>query len=133
MSSTQLTHVETDLLANGLKFSITSKILPNKDILASIEDAVKDLEKKEADTIHAKISFTLQNSKPPKNNLSADERKVLKELKSDTSTVILPAGKGRYTVILNSEDYLEKCMDHINSGPYKKNPTTKIKAKTLKQ
>ena len=60
----------------------------------------------------------------------------MKELQSDTSIVILPADKGRSTVILNREDYLEKCMDHINNGPYQllnKDPTTKIKTKTLKQ
>ena len=136
MSSRQLTHIDTDLLAKGLNFSITSKTLANKDIIATIEDAVKDLEKEEADTIRAKVSLTLLNSKPPKDNLSKDERKALKELQSDTSIVILPADKGRSTVILNREDYLEKCMDHINNGPYqllKKDPTTKIKAKTLKQ
>ena len=118
MSSRQLTRIETDLLAKGFNFSITSKTLPNKDIIATVEDAVKDLEKEEADTICAKVSLTLQNSKPPKDNLSKDERKALKELQSDTSNVILPAGKGRSTVILNHEDYLEKCMDHINNGPY---------------
>ena len=119
MSSTKLTHIETDLLAKGLNFSITSKTLPNK----------------EADTIRAKVSLTLQNSKRPKGNLSKAERKALKELQSDTSIVVLPADKGRSTVILNREDYLEKCMDHINNDPYqllKKDPTTKIKAKTLK-
>ena len=61
---------------------------------------------------------------------------MLEELQSDTSIVILPADKGRSTVILNREDYLEKCMDHINNGPYqlfKKAPNTKIKANTLKQ
>ena len=60
----------------------------------------------------------------------------MKKLQSDISIVILPADKGRSTVILNREDYLEKCMDHINNGPYqllKKDPTTKIKTKTLKQ
>ena len=136
MSSRQLTHIETNLLAKDLNFSITSKTLPNKDIIATVEDAVRDLEKEEADTIRAKVSLTLQNSKPPKDNLSKDERKALKELQSDTSIVILPADKGRSTVILNREDYLEKCMDHINNGPYqllKKDPTTKIKTKTLKQ
>ena len=120
----------------GLNFSITSKTLPNKDIIATIEDAVKDLEKEEADTIRTKVSLTLQNSKPPKDNLSEDERKALKELQSDTSHVILPTDKGRSTVILNREDYLVKCMNHINNGPYqllKKDPTAKIKAKTLKQ
>ena len=71
-----------------------------------------------------------------KDNLSKDECKVLKELQSNTSIVILPADKGRSTIILKHEDYLEKCMDHINNGPYellKKDPTTKIKTKTLKQ
>ena len=64
-----------------------------------------------------------------------DKRKALKELESATSIVILPAGKGRSTVILNREDYLKKIMDHINIGPYqllKKDPTTKIKTKPLK-
>ena len=47
-----------------------------------------------------------------------------------TSTVILPGGKGRATVILNHEDYLEEFMKHINNGPYElfeKSPTTKSK------
>ena len=136
MSSRQLAHIETNLLAKGPSFSITSKTLANKDIIATVEDAVKDLGKEEAGTIRAKVSLKLQNSKPPKGNLSRDERKASKELQSDTSIVILSANKGRSTVILNHEDYLEKCMDHINNGPYqllKKDPTTKIKTKTLKQ
>ena len=119
MSFRQLTHIETDLLAKGLNFSITSKTLPNKDVIATVEDVVKDLEKEEADTIRAKVSLTLQNSKPPKDNLSKDECNALKELEPDTSIVILPADKGRSTIILNREDYLEKCMDCINNGPYR--------------
>ena len=118
ISSRQLTHIETSLLPKGLNFSITSKTLPNKDIIATVEDAVEDLEKGEADTICAKVSLILQNSKPPKENLSKDERKALKELEYDASIVTLPADKGRSTVILNPEDYLEKCTDHINNGPY---------------
>ena len=131
----QLTHIETDLLAKGLNFSITSKALPSKDILATVEDAVKDLENEEADTVCAKVSLALQNSKPSKDNLSKDKHKALKKLQSDTSIVILPADKVRSTVILNREDYFEKYMDHINNGPYqllKKDPTTKIKTKILK-
>ena len=102
MCSLQLTHIETDLLAKGLNFSITSKALPNK----------------EADTIRGKVSFTLQNSKPPKDNLSKNERNALKELQSDTSIVVLPADKCRSTVILNRKDYLEKCKDHTNNDSY---------------
>ena len=96
-------------------FSVTSKTLPNKDILATVKDAVKDLEKEEADTICAKVSLTLQNSKPPKDNLSNDERKALKELQSDKSIIILPVDKGRSTVILN--------RDFINNKLYYLKPT----------
>ena len=64
MPSRHLTHIEIDL-AKGLNFSITSKTLLYKDI-ATVEDAVKGLEKEEADTIRAKVSLTLQTSKPPK-------------------------------------------------------------------
>ena len=136
ISSRQLTYIQTDLLEKAFNFSITSKTLSNKNIIATIEHAVKDLEKEEADTICAKLSRTLQNSKPPKDNLSKDERQALKYLQSDKSVVILPADKVRSTVILNRDDCLEKFMGHINSGPYqllRKDPTTKIKAKTLKQ
>ena len=135
-SSRQLIHIETGLLAKGFNFSINSKTLPNKDIIAAIEDAVKVLEKEESDTIRAKVSLTLLNSKPLIDNLSKNERKASKEVQSDTSIVVLPADKGTSTVILNREDYLEKSMDHINNGPYhliKKDPTTKIKAKALNQ
>ena len=54
------------------------------------------------------------------------------ELQSDTSIVILPADKGRSTVILNREAYSEKCMDQIINGAYqllKKDPLPKLKPK----
>ena len=130
MPSRRLATIATDLLVKGLNFSITSKTLSNKDILATNEDAVNDLEKEEADTIFAKVSLTLQNSKPPKDNLPKDEHKALKELQSDRSIVILLDDKGRSTVSLDPEGYLGKSMDHISNGPYqllKNDPTTKIK------
>ena len=118
MSARQLTHIEFDLLEKGFNFWIVSKTLPNKDVIATIEDAVKDLEKEEVDTIWAKVSLILQNRKPPKDNLSKDECKALKELQSDTSIIIVSADKDRSTDILKREDYLEKCMDHINNDSY---------------
>ena len=69
--------------------------MSNKDIIATIEDKVKDLQREEADTILVKIIFTLRNSQPPKDNFSKDERKALKELESDKTIVILTGDKGR--------------------------------------
>ena len=66
MSSRLLTHIEIDLLAKELHFSITSKTLPKKYIIATIEDAVKDLEKEGAGVTPSKVSLTLLNPNFPR-------------------------------------------------------------------
>ena len=84
----------------------------------------------EADNIRAKTSLVLQKASPPKDNLSKKQRQALHSLKEDKEITILPADKGRATVILNKEDYIKKCNDHLDSGPYiklKKDPTERIK------
>ena len=109
--------------------------MTNKDIIAAIQDAVKDL-KEESERIRVEISLTRHNSQPPKDNLSKDQWEVLKEIQSDTPVVLLPPDRGISPVILNREDYLEKCMDHINNGTYqllKNDPTTKAKVKISKK
>ena len=114
----------------GLNFTFASKALPNKDIISTVEDAVKGLVKEEADKICAIISLTFPNSKPSKDNLSKDECNVWKNYS------LLPTEKCRSTVILSSQDHLEKCMDHIKNLADQllvKDPTRRIKAKTLKQ
>ena len=73
VSSRQLTHIETDLLTNSLNFSITSKTLPNKNIVATIEDAVTDFEKKRLtrfvpmSALHFKIPLPLRITCPRMN------------------------------------------------------------------
>ena len=68
MSSRKSIRMKTEFLVKVLNFSIVSKALPNKDILATLENAVKRrrLTKEEADKIYAKMKLTLQNSKSPK-------------------------------------------------------------------
>ena len=77
-------------------FPITSKTLTNKDIITTFE---------EEDATRLKIIFTLQNYEPPKNNLSKNEHRFLKKLRSDDSIVVLPDEKGRVTAIIALEDY----------------------------
>ena len=67
MGSRCLAEIETDLLAKVLNFSSTSKTLPDKDIVATIEDSVKDLENEEAAAACGNIILT---SIPANDNLS---------------------------------------------------------------
>ena len=72
----------------------------------------------------------LQKALPPENNLSKKQRQALHSLKEDTQITILLADKGWATVILDKEDYIKKCNDYLDSGPYiklQKDPTERIK------
>ena len=44
----------------------------------------------------------------PSSNLTPDEQKTLKRLKSHENVAILPADKGRVTVVMNKTDYNDK-------------------------
>ena len=130
LSTKRLSPHEKDLLEKGLNFSVTPKNIPTKDIVAKVETVVKNLPIAEADNIRAKTSLVLQKASPPKDNLSKKQRQALHSLKEDKEITILPADKGRATVILSKEDYIKKCNDHLDSGPYiklKKDPTERIK------
>ena len=44
------------------------------------------------------VKKCLEEAKPPKPNLTHEEREAIKELKKDNTIVILPADKGNATV-----------------------------------
>ena len=54
-----------------------------------------------------------------KENLSSDERKILRDIVSDPSIVICPADKGRAIVIEDRESYLLKMQQQLDEGDYK--------------
>ncbi|XP_057290838.1 uncharacterized protein LOC130613523 [Hydractinia symbiolongicarpus] len=119
LSNRQLTTEETNLLSKGMNFCMTPASLPKKEIVAKVEEAIKDLPKEEADTVRSKVSLTLQKSKTPKDNLQKSERLSLKNLKKDKDIIILPADKGRTMVIMITPDYIDKkiaddeCMEEV--------------------
>ena len=49
-----------------------------------------------------------KEAKAPKSNMTLKERKAIKSLKENESTVIVPADKGKCTVIMDREDYIQK-------------------------
>ena len=50
--------------------------------------------------------------------------------------IILKADKGRATAVLDKEEYIKNCTEHLTSGPYtklKKDPTSSIVSKVTKE
>ena len=141
LSNKDLSSSEKSLLSRGLNFGIAPTYIPKKDIIAEVEGKLDYLEKAESisvgdgASIRAEICTILTNSALPKDNISRKERKALTDLRKDNSIKILSADKGRATVILNNSDYIDKCTQHIENGPYKylkRDPTSKNKRQGLK-
>ena len=51
--------------------------------------------------------------------MTKDERQALKRLKTDENIVILPADKGRMTVVMDKTDYYDKMDALVNDRPTK--------------
>ena len=66
------------------------------------------------DNIRSRIASTVQSASIPDNNLTKDERQVLKRLKNDNNIVTLPADKGRVTVAMDKTDYFDKMNALVN-------------------
>ena len=63
----------------------------------------------EATVIQSKAATLLSNAKRnPENNITSEERKALRALKDDENITILPADKGRATVVMDEAAYEEK-------------------------
>ena len=91
----------------------TFKCLSNS-ILSSKFFQINQLERKSSDNIRSRIASTVQSASKPDNNLTKDEQQALKRLKNDNAIVILPADKGRVTVVMDKTDYFDKMDALVN-------------------
>ena len=90
----------------------------------------------EADTIRADLSSIIRKAKPSERNITRKQSTSLKAIQQNENIIILPADIGRATVVLDKEDYMKKCNEHLTSGPYtklKKDPTSSIVSKVTKK
>ena len=136
ISSRPLDETETQILSYGLKHSVTPKRIPTETLVSSVEAVLSrqgDLSEPVKDNIRSRIASTLQSASLPENNLTNDERQALKRLKTDEDIVILPADKGRVTVVMDRTDYHDKMNELVNDKQtyeeLKRDPTPALQRK----
>ena len=96
---------------------MTPKRIPTEAIVSSVEAALchnNNMSAKTKDNIRSRVGSTLQTASITSNNLTKDEKQALKRLKNDENIVILPADKGRVTVVMDKEDYHDKMNELVN-------------------
>ncbi len=99
--------------------------MPTSEIVASVESGLRDAKVPPvtADTARTAIIGILQKRNPPPSNITPDESRALRSLRRDYSIVILPADKGRSTVVMDKSDYEKKAMDLLSeTNTYRKLP-----------
>ena len=67
----------------------------------------------EVELAHSKITQIIFNTRVPPPNLS-EERKTLKELRSDYNIKIMKVDIGNCTVVMNTKDYDDKLLALLN-------------------
>ena len=115
---------------------MTPKRIPTEAIVSSVEAVLsrqRDLYEPTKDNIRSRIASTIQSASLHESNSTKDERQALKRLKNDKDIVILPADKGRVTVVMNKTDYHGKMDALVNDKQtyeeLKRDPTPTLQRK----
>ena len=135
-SSRQLSDTETKVLARGLNFAISPKKIPHEDFIVATESACAALPPSDKAGLRNEVAGILRNAKAPKPNISREETKALTTLAKDDTILILPADKGRSTVILDKDKYIDQVKTMLSDkNTYEvleTDPTEKNKRKLVK-
>ena len=114
ISKHKLTQGETSVLAKGLSFAVTPQKLPVEDFVVATEQAILSLKEPKANLLRNDVLGILKNARPPQPNINAEERKAMKDLASNKDITILPADKGKATVIMDTQDYKDKVSSMLS-------------------
>ena len=130
LSQFKLTKPQKSVLAKGMNFAPSPASIPYEDYIVAMEQACKKLPTSEAAVLRSEMAGILRSAKAPKSNITKEERQVISDLKKEDS-IILPADKGKATVVMQSEEYEQKLTDMLSDEKaYKElqpDPTSRYK------
>lgn len=135
ISGVELDHHTKSLLHKGFNFASTPITIPTEEIITNIEVALRDVPKNDAEIIRYRCCETLRKSKPPKSNLTKEERNAATLLRKNPDIMVLPADKGNATVVMKAADYHNKMQNLLEDPAYEKlskNPIQSI-TKTINE
>ncbi|BHF80718.1 hypothetical protein SprV_0702384600 [Sparganum proliferum] len=115
--SKELTKEQVQVLRHAASFNTTDAKPVN--MIAAVESVINQTEatEKTKNLIRHQVSFLLMIHKP-REIVPKVERDALRELKADKDIVIVPADKGRSTVVLDRTDYLQKTKNLLEDRQF---------------
>ena len=120
LSNRSLSEDEQKVLQLGLNFAVAPKKIPFAEVIQQIEPNLRVLNKTTADSVRFQVSQVLSTAKPPRANISKEERAAIQGLRRGPSIHILKADKGNATVIMRQDEYDSKMESLLNTSTYTK-------------
>ena len=135
LSQQPLTQAQETVLAHGPNFAVTLRTPPFREYITAAEVACQSLKPSEADEFRAEIARIFKQTKPAKPNISKEEWKAIKELRSDKEHLVVTADKGVVLVVMDKKEYILKMNQLLkDTNAYrllKMNPTNKYKNRLI--
>ena len=115
LSDVSLSPDHLQVLSKGLKFVPTPSSLNVVEMICSTEKALYAMTPIFQRAAVAEITtFAAKWRKPEKHNLSKEEYRLLREMKSNDKLIVVPADKGGKVVVMNREEYVSKVEEKLN-------------------
>ena len=73
----------------------------------------------DAQELRAETNYLLRRAKPPRSNITKEEKKALKELREDKDRMVLTADKGVAMVVMDRKEYMDKVEGLLTQLAYK--------------
>lgn len=137
ISNTQLPNYVTEILSLGPKFSLPLQNdvnIPIHNIIASVEDAIREQPLEVANDIRTKVTTTITNHKNKMkstgNKINKNKRQLLINckktkifLKNNPQLIVAQSDKSNKTIVMDATTYNDKCFQLLND----QNTYTEIK------
>ena len=139
LPSKQLEAPHLAALSKGLNFAPTPSSIPKAHIVASVEAAIGQANASESVTAKARMNVigAISQARLPPKNITSQEARALRDLAKDEDILVLPADKGKATVVMDRADYNAKVGQMLNDeNTYqllKKDPTASLERKMNSQ
>ena len=125
ISGKPLTEAQEKLLAHRPNYAVVPRSPPITEYVAAIEQACSKLQQGEAEELRGEVkSITKKTHNPP--NITKEEMKAIRELKEDTSRMVLTAYKGVSLVVMDTADYKKKAEDLLQQPTYQLIPPYEV-------
>ena len=90
----------------------------------------------DAQELRAETNYMLRRAKPPRSNITQEEKKALKELRENQDRMVLTVDNGVAMVAMERKDYKDKVEGFLTQPAYKTittDLTNKLKAKLIQK